>query len=243
MCGVLDLKSYKCFWTNHCSIIPFWTFRPFEQLPLVTPSMKPKKAGPLTTIQMFVEVHISSLGNSLGFTVVVGKKLQHYTNMQRNQETGKPEILNSFHLLEQWFSKIRTLERFGTSWTWAWFQSFTQIEPPCNFAIQNSKHLQISKYATQQPIQHPKCNPPTWNITTFPTQPRKPPKNRASRGTHWFFVTIFTFPGSKYGDQTSVKETHRLCVHGLHYPAVFWLWWSVAYFMMSQEIRQTMGTP
>lgn len=114
---------------------------------------------------------------------------------------------------------------------------------PCNFAIQNSKHLQISKYATQQPIQHPKCNPPTWNITIFPTEPRKPPKNRASRGTHRFFVTIFTLPGSKYGDQTSVKETHRLCVHGLHYPALFRLWWSVAYFMMSQEVRQTMGTP
>ena len=37
------------------------SWNPFEQLPLVTPSMKPQKAGPLTTIQMFVEVHISSL--------------------------------------------------------------------------------------------------------------------------------------------------------------------------------------
>lgn len=162
--------------------------------------------------------------------------------MQWNQETGKPEILNSFHLLEQWFSKelLNGLEHLEHELD---FNHSRKLNPPCNFAIQNSKHLQISKYATQQPIQHPKCNPPTWNITTFPTEPRKPPKNRASRGTHRFFVTILTFPGSKYGDQTSVKETHRLCVHGLHYPAVFWLWWSVAYFMMSPEVRQTMGTP
>ena len=131
--------------------------------------------------------------------------------MQWNQETSNSE-LSSF------FSHKKPLEWFGTSWTWAWFQS--QKLKPCNFAIQKSKHL-------QQPIQQPEtANPTTWNITTFLTETRNAPqKNRTSMGIHQFFSTMLTFPGSKYGDQTSVEEAHHPYVHALPYPVVFLAWW------------------
>ena len=152
-----------------------------------------------------------------------------------------PEILKSFHLLEQWFSKIRKLLNGLEHLEHELDFNLSRKLKPLQFCDINIFKYQSMQLNSQSNIQS--VTPPTWNISTFPTEPRKPPKIRASNGNHRFLVTIFTFPGSKNGDQTSVKETHRLCVHGLHYPAVFRLWWPVAYFMMSQEIRQTMGTP
>lgn len=105
-----------------------------------------------------------------------------------------PEILKSFHLLEQWFSKIRKL-----------LNGLEHLEHELDFNLSRKlkplqfcdsklyKHLQISKYATQQPIQHPKCNPPNLKHFHLSHWAKETPKNSSFKWKSSIFGHNFHF--------------------------------------------------